>query len=576
MWFIGDPARLERERAAIAALMSEVDWLQDADWRLTADARVKLDFSIVIGDQRFALRMTYPKLFPFTPPEVAPVGQDRRLSTHQYGDETGNLCLQHRPDNWMPTVTGADMIRSAYELLSTERPADGPARLVPSDHRLTEGQEFRSESLRLLVPAEMKQLIRQLAEGVGASAELRLRRHSQCMTASIEKVMLPDGEWRPTNFPKIGIVYKGLIARVSAAEYQAVVDDADGVLATALRDRVAGELTLAEYAEKEFVIATDGERLTVAWQLSSQKEDMSVFAPLHIDGDGPARLPAGYQALASKRAAIVGCGSAGSKIAVSLARSGVSSFLLVDDDLFLRDNFVRHDLDWRNVGEHKVDGVARRIRGVNPGADITIRRLKLSGQESAASAASALEQIAGCDLIVDATADPDAFNLLASVCATAKKPMVWLEVFAGGIGGFVARHLPGLDPKPQVMRNAYNSWCRSQAVPWIDGAAGAYAAQAGEGPVLVADDADVAVIAAHAARMATDALVDGNGFPHSMYVISLRAGWMFEQPFEAYPIDVEAPAEGPDPQANSEEKEQGIQFLVQELLSKVDDEAPAA
>jgi Domain of unknown function (DUF4167) len=33
-------------------------------------------------------------------------------------------------------------------------------------------------------------------------------------------------------------------------------------------------------------------------------------------------------------------------------------------------------------------------------------------------------------------------------------------------------------------------------VPWIDGAAGTYAAQPGEGPVLVADDADVAVIAA--------------------------------------------------------------------------------
>jgi hypothetical protein len=109
MWFVGDPARLERERAAVAALMSDADWLQDVDWRLTADGRVKLDFAIVVGDRLFALRMTYPKLFPFTPPEVAPVGEDRRLSAHQYGDETGNLCLQHRPDNWVPTVTGADI-----------------------------------------------------------------------------------------------------------------------------------------------------------------------------------------------------------------------------------------------------------------------------------------------------------------------------------------------------------------------------------------------------------------------------------------------------------------------------------
>jgi hypothetical protein len=530
MWFVGDPARLERERAAVAALMSDADWLQDVDWRLTADGRVKLDFAIVVGDRLFALRMTYPKLFPFTPPEVAPVGEDRRLSAHQYGDETGNLCLQHRPDNWVPTVTGADMIRSAYELLSTERPAEGPAREVPSDHRLTEGQQFRNKSLRLLVPAEMRRMIGQLVEGVGAPAEVRLGRHPQCMTAAIDKACLPDGEWRPTNFPKIGVVYKGVLVRVTATEYQAIIDDPK--VATAWRDRVAGDLGLAEYAEKEFLVATDGERVTLAWQLFSDKEDIAFFAPLPIDGDF-ARLPAGYHALASKKVAIVGCGSAGSKIAVSLARSGVGSFLLVDDDLFLRDNFVRHDLDWRNVGEHKADGVARRIRGINPGADITIRRLKLSGQESAASAASALEQIAGCVLIVDATADPHAFNLLASVCATSKKPMVWLEVFAGGIGGFVARHLPAVDAKPQIMRNAYNNWCRSKVVPWTDGAAGAYASQPSQGPVLVADDADVAVVAAHAARMAIDALVDVQGFPHSMYVISLRAGWMFDQPFEA-------------------------------------------
>ncbi len=43
--------------------------------------------------------------------------------------------------------------------------------------------------------------------------------------------------------------------------------------------------------------------------------------------------------------------------------------------------------------------------------------------------------------------------------------MVWLEVLGGGIGGLVVRHLPGVDETPQVMRNAYNSWCRNQAVP---------------------------------------------------------------------------------------------------------------
>jgi sulfur-carrier protein adenylyltransferase/sulfurtransferase len=577
MWFFGDPARLQRERAAVADLMSDADWLQDVDWGLTTEARIKLDFAIVVGEQRFSLRMTYPKLFPFTPPEVAPVGHDRRLSAHQYGDATGNLCLQHRPDNWLPTITGADMIRSAFNLLSAESPAEGPARQVPSDHRLTAGQEFRWKSARLLIPRDIGQLLSSLDEGAPAQAEVRWTYHSHSSVAAIKKVVLADGtEWEPSNFPKTGTVYRGIAARVSAAEYRAIVEDSEGTLAAILRDKVAGEMSLVEYADKEFIIVTDGEGIILVWQLLPQKPDMTVFEPLRIDDEGPSRLPAGYDALAGKKVAIIGCGSAGSKIAASLARDGVGAFLLIDDDLYLRDNLVRNDLDWRNVGVHKVDGVTRRIRAVNPGAKVEVRRIRLTGQESAASAASALDQVAACDLIVDATAEPNVFNLLASVSMTAKKPMVWLEVFAGGIGGMVARHLAGIDETPQVMRNAYNNWCRSRAVPWIGAAAGAYAVNVGNGPVLVADDADVSVIAAHAARMASDALTAGGGFPHSMYVVSLRAGWIFDEPFEAYPIDAEKPAETPETEIDPEEREQGVKFLIEDILSKVGDETAAS
>jgi hypothetical protein len=154
----------------------------------------------------------------------------------------------------------------------------------------------------------------------------------------------------------------------------------------------------------------------------------------------------------------------------------------------------------------------------------------------------------------------------------AKKPMVWLEVFAGGIGGMVARHIPGIDEKPQVMRNAYNNWCANQAVPWIGEAAGDYAVQISDKRVLVADDADVSVIAAHATRMAVDALLRGGGFPHSMYVVSLRAGWIFEQPFEAHPIDAEKPAAEQETGADPAERDRGIKFLIEEVLAKVADE----
>lgn len=42
--------------------------------------------------------------------------------------------------------------------------------------------------------------------------------------------------------------------------------------------------------------------------------------------------------------------STGSKVAVVLARMGVSNFYLVDSDVFKVGNLVRNELDWGEVG----------------------------------------------------------------------------------------------------------------------------------------------------------------------------------------------------------------------------------
>lgn len=79
-------------------------------------------------------------------------------------------------------------------------------------------------------------------------------------------------------------------------------------------------------------MATDGADVRLIWQLASEKETLTYFTNLDIDEGGISRLPISYSVLAGKKVAIVGCGSAASKIAVSLARSGTKEFVLVDDD----------------------------------------------------------------------------------------------------------------------------------------------------------------------------------------------------------------------------------------------------
>ena len=97
------------------------------------------------------------------------------------------------------------------------------------------------------------------------------------------------------------------------------------------------------------------------------------------------RLDEDHMTLAARKVAIIGCGSLGSKIAAMLARAGVAGFVLVDDDLLLPDNFVRHDLDWRDVGTHKADSVADRVQLANPAASCQTRKHRLGGQESSGS-----------------------------------------------------------------------------------------------------------------------------------------------------------------------------------------------
>ena len=77
--------------------------------------------------------------------------------------------------------------------------------------------------------------------------------------------------------------------------------------------------------------------------------------------------------LAEKKVGVVGLGSGGGFVALSLAMSGVGHFLLVDKDELEGGNVVRHVADLRYVGENKAVAVADLIRQRNPDARIEVR-----------------------------------------------------------------------------------------------------------------------------------------------------------------------------------------------------------
>lgn len=572
IWWASQPSRARSERSAIAELEERVDWLRDVKWKVTDEGVLRSNFEIVLNGEPIALELTYPGLFPDVPPQVR--SKDGvLLSGHQYG-VGGELCLEYRPDNWEPAFTGAMMIASAHRLLTGEQPTAGDRAVVESAHRTTMGQDTRGSTFRLLLSAEARERMlalpmwepmelettEHLVSGVWLAFPVRVgsKEHPLWDAATI----VPRFRKRSGYFIRVGLT----LAKHLKADWNLVstlVEQMKIETAQASLDRSEDELVL--------LVECGGTFTLVAVVAGSGKRSVIGYQTLGLPADG-VRLPSEYAKLAEASVAIVGCGSMGSKIAASLARAGVGKFVLIDGDVLLPGNIVRNDLDWTAVGLNKPDGVKRRIERISPSAKVTVRRLGLGGQESSASTASALEQAAACDVIVEATADPQVFNLCGAIARNERKMLIWGEVFAGGIGGIVARLRPDLDPVPHAARRQIIDWCAERDKPLPAGDEIQYGLILDEdAQPLVADDADVTVIAAHATRMALDALLrQETSFAQPAYAIGLRAEWIFEAPFDTWPIALTP--EGVWGPVEDEHLHEQLSAFLKEFFSKAEDD----
>jgi hypothetical protein len=149
--------------------------------------------------------------------------------------------------------------------------------------------------------------------------------------------------------------------------------------------------------------------------------------------------------------------------------------------------------------------------------------------------------------------------------------LIWGEVLAGGIGGIVARVRPGFEPEPQRARNQIIAWCDQQGIPApVAGSENPYAANIGDRPPLIADDAEVTIIAGHLSRIVIDALLgEESDFPAPAYAIGLRKAWIFSQPFDTHPIKLSGaePWQAEQDEASADE----TMAFLRELLPSLSD-----
>ena len=115
--------------------------------------------------------------------------------------------------------------------------------------------------------------------------------------------------------------------------------------------------------------------------------------------------------LKNKAVTIVGCGSLGSTLAMSLARAGVGTFYLFDCDKLSPVNIARHQAGLRDLGREKTAVLRDLIHGTNPYIDVDTCTLDIVKTEAGYEAFC--EAAARSDLLI-CTTDTDDSRLLVN------------------------------------------------------------------------------------------------------------------------------------------------------------------
>lgn len=579
-WALENPARYLHERAELDRLDKEADWLNLA-WRLDSALTVEVDIELKVHGKIYAATLTYPDLFPETPAYIRPKDSSEQWSIHQYGPG-GSLCLKWRADNWDNRVTGAELVRQAYELLATEQNPEQPGR-VPSEHRVTPGQDMRSKVHRLICTHELIAALQSLSSNATIGLQTNTLLHRSATVAFVSRLTQTDGASKEVDLPGGLSAYVPLFAwRGDGIAYKSdvfakavIIGSVEKLLETVgnagfpTADVWVREPGSTKITERLVLLADCQSSTLQAFGIEyGEKPALNEYSVI-LPEARPQRLPPELANLAGLRFGIVGLGSIGSKVAVSLGRSGARKFLLIDDDFLIPENLCRHELSWAAAGVHKVEGVKEALNLIAPAMDVQVRTHRIAGQESALSAAEALKDLAACDVIIDATATPEVFVRMAAIAKVARRPMCWGELFAGGFGGIIARARPDIDPNPLAVRAAILQHLETLP-PAPNRDANRY--DGGSGQPLIAGDGEVNQIASALSRFVIDVAIRtaSSEFPHSAYLIGLREqeGW-FSQPFDTRPIEVFGDGWRSDiaPDVHERQQKEAVQDLLKIAIS---------
>lgn len=556
LWWLTNFARVGKEKSAVEAVAAE-EWFTLNRW-LIHDYRFAAEGVITAKGASYPVRLIYPDQFPSVPCWVEPQDPKVRWTQHQYG-AGGCLCLELRPDNWSPNATGADVLRSAYNLLSTENPlGEGEKDDVASAHHITALQRYDWSGDPVMISQACIARLR-----AGTATELKAL--NWLGGDNGWPILLTDAEDRAQAIAPPVADFPSLRMDLAVTLLPGDGTNVTATTRTAFAQVFGATLSEDEQKNARLFVVVGANSLKTFYSADPDKIVERPWVSLPDEQN----LRAGRAVdTTAKKVAIVGLGSVGSKVAEILTRADTRHILLADGDVMLPGNLERHSLDWRDVGTHKVDGVKRRLKQIAPHVIVITITANLNWQTSAERHADRMDSIASCDLIIDASGDAATALFLGALAHANGKSFLSASVFEGGLGCIIARALPGRDPSYVQGRAAYLAYCEARAVEPPKSGTRRYESLTDDGQPIVADDAAVTITAGHLGRIALDILDDRVGAEDTAWLLlGFLKGWLFQRHGDAIALDV-----GPALPAESVEDIEAQAFaqcLAQEALRAI-------
>lgn len=121
---------------------------------------------------------------------------------------------------------------------------------------------------------------------------------------------------------------------------------------------------------------------------------------------------------------IAGAGGLGSNVAMLLVRAGIRKLVIADFDTVNASNLNRQFFFREQIGEKKVDALARNLHLIEPDLELELYDVRLTGESVAGV-------FAGCDIVVEAFDSAESKTMLLNTLLPLGRPVIAATGLAG-------------------------------------------------------------------------------------------------------------------------------------------------